>query len=141
MVTAIDREFTAGQAARLTGAAYKNMDYWARTGLLTPSIADATGTGSQRRYSFGDLIALKVVVRLRAAGISLQGLRRVAQYLQGRIPAASFADVYLVSDGIDVFEKRGHELISTLRQPGQVAFAWIVDVGAVVEELEAALAA
>jgi DNA-binding transcriptional MerR regulator len=139
--TAADRAFTAGQAGRLTGAAYKNMDYWARTGLLRPSIAAAAGSGSQRLYSFPDLVALKVVVRLRAAGISLQALRRVAAHLQARTPPATFANVYLVSDGVDVYERHGDELISTLRQPGQAALAWVIDMGAVVEELEAALAA
>ena len=56
-------------------------------------------------------------------------------------PPASFADVYLVSNGVDVFERHGDELISTLRHPGQAALAWVVDLGVIVEELETAIAA
>ncbi len=133
--------FTTGQTARLTEVAARTIDYWDLSGFLRPSIQQAAGKGTQRRWGFDDLVALKVAGQLRAAGISLQALRRVIVHLRARGSSTPLADTFLVSDGHDVYEKRGDELISTLRRPGQATFAWIVDLGAVVEELRQAVAA
>ncbi|MGI5835170.1 MAG: helix-turn-helix domain-containing protein [Chloroflexota bacterium] len=132
--------FTAGQASKLSGVPYRTLDYWATSRFITPSMAGAKGKGTQRLYSFPDLVALRVAQQLRTAGISLQALRKVVRYLRTRRKTASFANTYLVSDGKDVFERRGDDLISTLRQPGQMASAWIIDLGQVVEELQKAIA-
>lgn len=132
--------FTAGRAAKLSGVPYRTLDYWATSRFIAPSLAVATGKGSQRLYSFSDLVALRVAHELRAAGISLQSLRKVVRYLRTRRKIANFANTYLVSDGKDVFERRGEDLISTLRQPGQMASAWFVDIGRIVEELQRAIA-
>lgn len=132
--------FSAGRAAKLTGVPYRTLDYWARSRFVVPGVARASGKGTQRLYSFQDLIALRVARELRAAGISLRALRKVIRYLRRR-KGASFANTFLVSDGKDVFERRADELISTLRQPGQLALAWLIDVGQIAEELEQAVAA
>ncbi len=133
--------FSAGRAAKLSGVPYRTLDYWARSKFLVPTLARAAGKGTMRLYSFQDLVALRVARELRSAGISLQSLRKVIRHLRGRRRTASFADTFLVSDGRDVFERRGDDLISTLRQPGQLALAWLIDLGQVVEELERAIAA
>ncbi len=133
--------FTMGQTARVSGVPARTIDYWALSGFLQPSIQQASGKGSTRLWSFEDLVALRVAGHLREAGISLQALRRVIAHLRGRTPPASLANTYLVSNGHDVFERSGDELISALRSPGQRVFAWVIDLGAVVEEVEAALAA
>src|SRR4051812_34731646 len=133
--------FTAGEAVRLTGVAYKTLDYWAKSGFLVPSIAAAAGTGAWRAYDFEDLVALKVAVRLRGAGVSLQALRRVVAHLQGRGLDQPLSNVFLVSDGEDVYERRGDELISALQKPGQAAFAFVLDLGGMVDELRQAIAA
>jgi DNA-binding transcriptional MerR regulator len=138
---AVSQGFLIGQVERFTGVDRRTLDFWDKSGFIVPSLQQGAGRGSQRLWSFDDLVALKVAAQLRALGVSLQALRKVATYLRGRTPPASFANTYLVSNGVDVFERRGDELISTLRQPGQAAFAWVVDLGAVVEELQAALAA
>ena len=137
----VQQGYLISQVARLTGVDRRTLDFWDQSGFISPSLQEGSGRGSQRRWSFDDLVALKVAGQLRTLGVSLQALRKVATYLRGRTPPATFANVYLVSNGRDVFERRGDDLVSTLRQPGQAAFAWVVDLGAVVEELQAALAA
>lgn len=137
----MDATFTATQISRLTGLGYDTVDHWAKTGLCPPSIQDAHGPGSERRYSFRDLVALKAAAELRRAGVSAQALRKVIDHLRARGYEQPLAEVYLVSDGRDVFERHGDELVSVLRRPGQSAFTWILDLGRVVEELRAALAA
>jgi DNA-binding transcriptional MerR regulator len=133
--------FTAGEVVRLTSVPYKTLDYWATSTFIVPSIAQAAGVGVWRAYSFDDLVAVRVAVRLRAAGVSLQALRRVVTHLRARGMETPLANVFLVSDGHDVYERHGDELISTLRQPDQGAFGWVIDLGAVVEELHQAIAA
>lgn len=140
-----DEIFTAGLAARLSGVPYRTVDYWARSNFIGPSVVEAAGKGSDRQYSFRDIVALKVAGRLRQAGISLQSLRRAVQYIQ-KYEKLNFASevlvgTYLVSDGCEVFAKRGRELISMLRRPGQLVFAWVIDLGGVVKELQERMAA
>jgi DNA-binding transcriptional MerR regulator len=133
--------FLIGQVARLTGVDKRTLDYWDLSGFLTPSLARPTGKGTQRRWSFEDLVALRVAGQLRQAGISLQALRRVVAHLRGRGVERPLSSTYLVSDGWDVFEVTGDAAVSTLRQPGQAGFMWLVDLGSVVDELRAAIAA
>ena len=73
--------FSTGDAVRITGVSFRNIDYWARTKFIVPSIAEAQGTGTERRYSFTDLLALRVARELREAGVSTQSLRRVVEFL------------------------------------------------------------
>ena len=68
--------FSTGDAVRITGVSFRNIDYWARTKFIVPSVAEAKGTGTERRYSFSDLLALRVARELREAGVSTQSLRR-----------------------------------------------------------------
>lgn len=133
--------YTAGQTCRLTGLKYDRLDHWDRTAFISPSIATATGVGSERLYSFRDLVALRVARELRDAGIPLQSLRKAVEFLRSRGYEQPLSEVYLVSDGSDVFERRGDEVLSVLRRPGQAAFAWVIDLAKIVEELRAALAA
>ncbi|HEX2922670.1 MAG TPA: helix-turn-helix domain-containing protein [Chloroflexota bacterium] len=138
MTQASSEGFNAGRAAKLSGVPYRTLDYWATSRFLVPSLVSANGKGSLRLYSFSDVVALRVAMELRNAGISLQRLRKVVRHLRSRRKSASFANTFLVSDGKDVFERRGDEIISTLRRPGQLASAWLVDLGQIVEELERA---
>ncbi len=137
----IPDSFTAGQAARLSHTAYRTLDYWAKSGFVAPSVAPSRGKGSQRRYSFGDLVALRVATLLRGQGISLQQLRKVVARLRARGYETPLSQVYLVSDGLDVFERQGDELLSLLHRPGQGAFLWVLNLGEVERELRRELAA
>lgn len=135
--------FSAGQAARISGVPYRTLDYWARSGFLRPGLANASGKGSDRRYDFRDLVALRVAGELRRAGVSLQALRRVVERVRdlcgGEQP---LVDQRLVIVGNDVVVARGAQLISVLHEYGQLYFATIVvDLRMAEEQVRERLAA
>src|SRR3989440_12664341 len=108
-------------ACHAAGISYRQLDYWARTGLVVPSIRDATGSGSQRLYSFRDIVVLKVVKRLLDAGVSLQNIRKAIDTLRSR-GVDDLAGITLISDGTTVYECRSPEEVVDLLQGGQGVF-------------------
>lgn len=98
--------FGVAAVLRLTSISYRNLDYWARTGLVRASIRGAGGRGSRRLYAFEDLVALRVVRQLRAAGIPLQAIRRAVRYLQAHAEKP-LTTVALVADGKRVLVSSG----------------------------------
>jgi DNA-binding transcriptional MerR regulator len=135
---AIDREqgYRVPDVCRIVGISYRQLDYWARTELVTPSIRDANGSGSQRLYSFQDLVALRVIRRLLDAGVSLQRVRKAVDHLRDMdLPASG---VTLFSDGRGVYEAHSPEAVVDLLKKGQGVFAIAVDK--VWADLETALA-
>jgi len=118
-------------ACQIAGITYRQLDYWARTGLVVPSIRSAAGSGSQRLYSFKDVLVLKVVKRLLDAGISLQNIRSAVEYLRGR-GVRDLAGVTLFSDGTTVYECTSPEEVVDLLQGGQGVFGIAVS-GAIRE--------
>jgi DNA-binding transcriptional MerR regulator len=129
--------FTAKQVVALTGVPYKRLDSWANSGFLMPSLAEADGTGSRRLYSFQDLIALRTAKILRDAGISLQGLRKVMQFLRDtRRLGHPLVQARLIVAGDDVLMVQNDgDLMSVLRHPGQHVLRVVVDLGRVVQAL------
>ena len=124
------------QVCSIVGITYRQLDYWARTGLLRPSVTDARGSGSQRRYAYTDLVQLKVIKRLLDAGVSLQQARRAIECL--RASGEDLATANLVIDaGRSVLAHSGEEIIDLLRG-GQTVLN-IVPLGSVVAELQAAI--
>jgi len=77
-----DDGFSGHRTAEIVGITYRQLDYWARTDLVRPTLADAKGSGSRRRYSYRDLLELKAIKRLLDAGIKLEMVREVFQYLR-----------------------------------------------------------
>jgi DNA-binding transcriptional MerR regulator len=121
----------------LAGITYRQLDYWARTGLLRPSIADARGSGTQRVYSYTDLLELKVIKQLIDAGISLQRARRAVECLRHGL-GADVASANLVLLGPNsVLARSDGELVDLLRV-GQGVMN-IVPLSGVVQELDAAI--
>lgn len=112
---------------------------WANQGLITPSIHRGQGRGDWDLFSFTDLVALKTATRMRQTGVSLQAIKKALLYLQRQDRSANLANTFLVSDGRDIYAKQGDEVRSLLRQPGQLVFAWVIDVGVVQQEVRAAL--
>ncbi|GAB3142740.1 MerR family transcriptional regulator [Micromonospora sonneratiae] len=108
-------------ACHAVSISYRQLDYWARTGLVVPSIRDASGSGTQRLYSFRDLVVLKVVKRLLDAGVSLQNIRKAIETLRSR-GVADLAGITLISDGTSVYECRSPEEVVDLLQGGQGVF-------------------
>jgi len=110
---------------RIVGISYRQLDYWARTGLVRPSVRDAQGSGTQRLYSFQDLVALKVIKSLLDTGVSLQRVRRAVEYLQDMKKPAH--GVTLMSDGVRIYEAESPEAVVDLLSKGQGVFAIAVD--------------
>jgi DNA-binding transcriptional MerR regulator len=124
------------QVCSIVGITYRQLDYWARTGLLHPSISEARGSGSQRRYAYTDLVQLKVIKRLLDAGVSLQAARRAIECL--RSSGDDLTTANLVIDGSrSVLAHSGEEIIDLLKG-GQTVLN-IVPLGGVVSELDTAI--
>ncbi len=132
-----DLGYRGPTACAAAGISYRQLDYWARTGLVEPSIRAATGSGSQRLYSFRDILVLKVVKRLLNTGISLQQIRTAVTHLRER-GSANLAAITLMSDGASVYEFTSPEEVVDLLQGGQGVFA--IALGRVWQEVDADLA-
>jgi len=120
------------------GITYRQLDYWARTGLVEPSIRSASGSGTQRLYSFRDVLVLKIVKRLLDTGVSLQQIRTAAQHLTER-GIDDLATITIMSDGASVYECTSADEVIDLVQGGQGVFG--IAVGRVWREVEGSLAA
>lgn len=108
--------FSGRQSAEIVGITYRQLDYWARTDLVRPSLTDATGSGSRRRYSYGDLLELKIIKRLQDAGISLPAVRSAFGYLRDQLDA-DVASAHLVLSGSSaVLVRDGEELIDVVNR-------------------------
>src|SRR3954453_15032124 len=124
-------------ACHAAGISYRQLDYWARTGLVVPSVRDASGSGTQRLYSFRDILVLKVVKRLLDAGGSLQNIRNAIEHLRSR-GIEDLARITLMSDGATVYECTSADEVTDLLAGGQGVFG--IAVGRVVREVEGQLA-
>jgi DNA-binding transcriptional MerR regulator len=120
---------------RIVGISYRQLDYWARTDLVTPSVRDAHGSGSQRLYSFQDLVTLKVIKSLLDTGVSLQRVRTAVEYLNEMESPPH--GVTLMSDGQGIYEAHSPEAVVDLLKMGQGVFAIAVD--RVWDDLEGSL--
>ncbi|MDX1448453.1 MAG: MerR family transcriptional regulator [Acidimicrobiia bacterium] len=126
--------YRAPQVCRLVGITYRQLDYWARTDLLRPSAQQANGSGSQRLYSFTDLVQLKVIKRLLDAGMSLKRIRSAVEILRDQLESDQpLADVTLLSDGSTIFAAHSPDEVVDVFRKGQGVFG--IAVGPVQEEL------
>ncbi len=125
-------------ACKAAGITYRQLDYWARTGLVEPSVRGASGSGTQRLYGFRDILVLKVVKRLLDTGVSLQQIRVAIEHLRRR-GVDDLAQITLMSDGASVYECTSADEVVDLVQGGQGVFG--IAVGRVWREIEGSLAA
>ena len=132
-----DFGFSASTVCRLTGVTYRQLDYWARTGLVTPTIAVARGSGSKRRYGYADILEVKVIKRLLDAGVSLARARQAVECLRRALGADLAAASLVLSDAGSVLAHDDGELVDLLRG-GQGGFN-IVPLATVVAELSTTL--
>lgn len=132
-----DLGYRGPTACAAAGITYRQLDYWARTGLVEPSIRAASGSGTQRLYGFRDILVLKVVKRLLDTGISLQQIRAAVTYLRDR-GTADLAQVTLMSDGVSVYECTSPDEVVDLLAGGQGVFG--IALGRVWMEIEGTLA-
>jgi DNA-binding transcriptional MerR regulator len=124
-------------ACTVAGITYRQLDYWARTELVVPTVRGAAGSGSQRLYSFQDVLVLKVVKRLLDTGVSLHNIRVAVDHLRAR-GVDDLAGVTLFSDGASVYECTSPEEIVDLLQGGQGVFG--IAVGGAMKEITGTLA-
>jgi DNA-binding transcriptional MerR regulator len=124
-------------ACSAAGITYRQLDYWARTELVLPTIRSATGSGSQRLYSFKDILVLKVVKRLLDTGVSLQNIRVAVDALRAR-GVDDLARITLLSDGTTVYECTSSEEVVDLLRGGQGVFG--IAVSGALRELVGSLA-
>lgn len=124
-------------ACQVAGISYRQLDYWARTDLVKPSIRNARGSGSQRLYSFRDVLVLKIVKRLLDTGISLQNIRQAVEALRDR-GVNDIAEITLVSDGTTVYECRSADEVIDLLGGGQGVFG--IAVPGIMKELTGTIA-
>lgn len=132
-----DTGYRGKVACHAAGITYRQLDYWARTGLVEPSIRSARGSGSQRLYSFRDVLVLKVVKRLLDTGVSLQQIRVAVGHLKNR-GVEDLSSITLMSDGASVYECRSRDEMIDLIEGGQGVFG--IAVGRVWREIEGSLA-
>jgi DNA-binding transcriptional MerR regulator len=129
--------FRGPQVCSIVGITYRQLDYWARTDLIRPSLADAKGSGTQRRYSYRDLVELKVIKSLLDAGVSLKQARTAVEYLREHL-GEDIATANLVINGNgSILARNGDELIDILRN-GQTVFN-VVALSGVQDEVDAAI--
>ncbi|MFP3989944.1 MerR family transcriptional regulator [Streptomyces sp. E11-3] len=123
-------------ACAAAGITYRQLDYWARTGLVEPSVRPASGSGTQRLYGFRDVVLLKIVKRFLDTGVSLQNIRTTVQHLRDR-GSGDLARMTLMCDGATVYECSSPDEVVDLLQGGQGVFG--IAVGVVWRDVEAAL--
>ena len=128
--------YRGATACVAAGITYRQLDYWARTNLVEPSIQGAAGSGSQRLYSFRDILVLKIVKRLLDTGVSLQNIRTAVEHLRNR-GVADLEKMVLMSDGASIFECASADDIIDLLQGGQGVFG--IAISKVWSEVEGSL--
>ncbi len=126
--------FSGKSTAEIVGITYRQLDYWARTDLIRPSMADATGSGSRRKYSYRNLLELKVVKNLLDAGIRLEQVREVFAYLQDELGEDITTANLVVNGSQPTLVRSGEEMIDLL-QTGQGVLN-ILPLSGVVDELD-----
>jgi DNA-binding transcriptional MerR regulator len=133
-----ERGYRGPQTCKIVGITYRQLDYWTRTGLVVPSIQKATGSGSQRLYSFNDLLQLKVVKSLTDAGASLQKVRQAIEYVRNNL-SDEWGQVTIVADGGGVYACTSDAEVVDLLRSGQGVLGAVVAVGKVRDQLAGTL--
>lgn len=127
--------FTGRRTAEIVGITYRQLDYWARTDLVTPSLAEARGSGTRRMYSYRDLLELKAIKTLLDSGLKLESVRQVFEYMRENLGADISAANLVISGNRSVLVRSGEELVDVLRK-GQGVLN-VLPLAGVKEELDA----
>ena len=138
METIEERGYRGPQTCKIVGITYRQLDYWTRTNLVAPTIQEAKGSGTQRVYSFNDLLQLKVIKSLTDAGASLQKVRQAIDYVRDHLDA-DWGRVTLVTDGAGVYACTSDAEVVDLLRSGQGVLGAIVAVDKVKEQLQGTL--
>ncbi|WP_026529607.1 MerR family transcriptional regulator [Haematomicrobium sanguinis] len=131
-----DAGYRGPTVCKAVGITYRQLDYWARTGLVEPAVRGASGSGSQRLYGFRDILVIKVVKRLLDTGVSLQQIRTAVEHLRS-FGVEDLSNITLMSDGASVYECTSPDEVFDLVRGGQGVFG--IDVGHVWREVQGSL--
>ena len=137
MSAALTTGYGGPMVCRLTGVTYRQLDYWARTKLVTPSITAAAGSGTKRTYSYGDLLEVKVIKSLLTSGLSLARARQAVECLRTALNADLASSSLVLSDAGSVLARTDGDLVDLLR--GAQGVFNIIPLGGVVAELSTTL--
>jgi DNA-binding transcriptional MerR regulator len=121
-----DEGYRIPDVQKIVGISYRQLDYWARTRLVRPSVRDAGGSGTQRLYSFEDLVVLRTIKKLLDAGVSLQRIRRAIGFLRDNLDAQP-QGVTIMSDGTGIYACESPDEVMDLLQRGQGVFGIALD--------------
>ena len=128
--------FRGPQACAIVGISYRQLDYWARTGLVRPGLKEAQGSGTQRVYSFKDLVHLRVIKSLLDAGVALPKIRKAIRYIADEL-RTPLENVTLMSDGKSIYAATSDSEIVDLLRKGQGVFG--IALGRVYQDLRGAI--
>ena len=130
--------FSGREAADIVGITYRQLDYWARTDLIRPSLADAKGSGSRRRYSYKDLVELKMIKSLLDAGQKLERVRAAFEYLRDLGDDLASAQLVIAGESV-VLVREGENLIDVVNKYQGQGVLNLLALDGVVEQVEAAI--
>lgn len=129
--------YTGKRAAEIVGITYRQLDYWARTDLIRPSVADAAGSGSRRSYSYQDLLELKVIKTLLDAGIRLETVRGIFEYMRNELGEDVVSANLVIQGHTSVLVRSGEEIIDLI-QKGQGVLN-VLPLAGVKQDLDASI--
>ena len=132
------QHYSGKKAAEIVGISYRQLDYWARTDLIRPSVADAAGSGSRRRYAYGDLLELKVVKSMLDAGIKLESVRAAFLYLREQLGEEVASARLVIGGGKAILVRDDSELLDVLKS-GQFVMTSLLSLDGVQQEIDAAI--
>ena len=130
--------YSGKKAAEIVGISYRQLDYWARTDLVRPSVADAKGSGSRRQYSYGDLLELKVIKSMLDAGIKLESVREAFAYLREQLGEDIASAQLVIGGGSAILVRDDLELVDVLKK-GQFVMTSILSLDGVQREIDTAI--
>ena len=132
------QHYSGKKAAEIVGISYRQLDYWARTDLIRPSVADAAGSGSRRQYSYRDLLELKVVKSMLDAGIKLESVRSAFEYLRENLGEDIASARLVIGGGRAVLVRDDAELLDVIKS-GQLVMTSLLSLDGVQQEIDAAV--
>lgn len=130
-----EQGFSGTRTKNIVGISYRQLDYWARTDLVRPSLVDAAGSGSRRMYSYQDLLELRVIKSLLDAGIKLESVRAAFRYMREHM-GTDIASAHLVISGSDVMVCEGDQLTDVMNRAGQGVLVNVLALGGVKSSLD-----
>ena len=133
----VEMSFSGKKVTEIVGISYRQLDYWTRTELISPSIEKGEGSGSRRRYSYKDLLELRVIKNLIDGGIKVEKIREIFEYLKENLDQDVTKVNLVISGNKTVLVKSGDELVDIL-QKGQGVLN-ILPLATVKEEVDSAI--